>query len=47
MIESIIKKNFRITGKITMKAIDEVRYIVYIDGKYFGIYDLNRKTFVD
>lgn len=47
MIENIIKKNFRINGKVTTKAIDEVRYIVYIDNKYFGIYDLNRKTFVD
>lgn len=34
-------------GIVTTKDIDFDRFAVYVDGEYFGIWDTNRKTFVD
>lgn len=42
-----IKNSMNLKGEVTAKAIDTDRYIIYLDGKYFGIYDTRRKTFVD
>lgn len=42
-----IKKSMNLKGEVTTKAIDTDRYIIYLDGKYFGIYDTRRNTFVD
>jgi len=36
-----------ISCKIRIKMIDEIRCIVYLDGKQFGIYDFTKHTFVD
>lgn len=32
---------------LLIKSIDEYRHEVYINSKYFGIWDSERKTFVD
>lgn len=42
-----IKNTMKINGEITAKAIDTDRYIIYLDGGYYGIYDTRRNTFVD
>lgn len=42
-----IKNSMNLKGKVTTKAIDTDRYIIYLDGEYFGIYDTRRNTFVD
>lgn len=34
-------------GNVTTKSITTDRYAVYVDSEYFGIWDTNRKTFVD
>ena len=36
-----------IEGTIVTKWITTDRIAVYVDGEYFGIWDTNRKTFVD
>ena len=36
-----------ITGNVKIRHIDLNRTEVYVDGKYFGIWDDARKTFVD
>ena len=37
-----------VTGEITMHPpIDPLRIVVTVDGEYFGIWDVLRKTFVD
>lgn len=36
-----------ISGIVTIKQITFDRYTVYVDNEYFGIWDTNRKTFVD
>ena len=35
------------TSKITVNWIAIDRIAVYLDGEYFGIWDIHRKTFVD
>lgn len=32
---------------VRIDSIDENRYVVYVNGEYFGIWDSLRKTFVD
>ena len=34
-------------GEITMTPITYDRIVVYVDGEYFGIWDTEKKTFVD
>ena len=34
-------------GIVKTKWISKDRFAVYVDGEYFGIWDSNRKTFVD
>lgn len=36
-----------VKGTITTKRISADRIAVYVNGKYFGIWDTIRKTFVD
>lgn len=36
-----------VKGTITTNQITTDRIAVYVDGEYFGIWDTNRKTFVD
>lgn len=36
-----------VTGHVTTKRIDDDRIAVYIDGGYFGVWDIIRQTFVD
>lgn len=36
-----------VNGYVTTKQITFDRYAVYVDSDYFGIWDTNRKTFVD
>ena len=38
---------FGVKGSVRIKCIDRIRFSVYIDGEYFGIWDDTRKTFVD
>ena len=42
-----VLKTLGIKGKITIKYITVDRIVIYVDGEYFGIWDTNRKTFVD
>ena len=42
-----IKKTLKLGGKITATSIDDFQYIIYHNGKYFGVYDVYRHTFVD
>lgn len=37
-----------VKGEITLRPpIDPLRIVVMVDGEYFGIWDVLRKTFVD
>lgn len=36
-----------IQGEVTIKEVTPGRIIVRVDGEYFGIWDMTRKTFVD
>jgi hypothetical protein len=48
--EEIIKalKILGVQGEITLHApIDPLRIVVTVNGEYFGIWDVLRKTFVD
>ena len=37
-----------VNGEITMRQpIDPLRIVVTVDGEYFGVWDVLRKTFVD
>jgi hypothetical protein len=48
--EEVIKalENLGVKGEITLHPpIDPLRIVVTIDGEYFGIWDVLRKTFVD
>ena len=45
VIEALAKLGVR--GNFAAKPITEDRIAIYIDGKYFGVWDTNRKTFVD
>lgn len=48
--EDIIKalENLGVTGEITLHPpIDPLRIVVSVNGEYFGIWDILRKTFVD
>jgi hypothetical protein len=36
-----------VKGTITTKQITPDRIAVYVDSEYFGIWDTDRKTFVD
>ena len=39
-------KILRVTGKVrVVQGVNTA--VVFVDGKYFGIYDFTRKTFVD
>ena len=40
-------KKLNIKGKVSVKYISTDRISVYVDDKYFGIWDTIRKTFVD
>lgn len=42
-----IKNAMEIEGNLTSKPIDDDRHIIYIDGDYYGVYDIRRNTFVD
>lgn len=42
-----IKNTMKIKGEITTRAVDTDRYIIYLNGRYYGIYDTRRNTFVD
>lgn len=52
-MEEIIKevkealKLCQINGKVTIHTIDSVRFVVCVESAYFGIWDTDRKTFVD
>lgn len=46
MIE-YIKTALEIEGVITARAIDTDRFVIYLNGDYFGIFDTRRKTFID
>ena len=52
-MEEIIKevkealKLYQINGKVDIKPIDSIRFVVYAEGTYFGIWDTIKKTFVD
>ena len=37
----------QIKGKVTIHPIDSIRFVVCVEGTYFGIWDTDRKTFVD
>jgi hypothetical protein len=47
--EQIISElqNLGIKGKVRISKAGISRYRVELNGKYFGIYDTNRNTFVD
>ena len=48
--EEIIKalEILGVTGEITVRPpIDPLRIVVTVNGEYFGIWDVLRKTFVD
>jgi hypothetical protein len=36
-----------VKGKIHTVTRDDIRFRVYVDGAYFGVWDAGRKTFVD
>lgn len=40
-------KALGVKGKLTIKHITNDRIKVYINGEYFGIWDVLKKTFVD
>lgn len=46
MIE-YIKKSLGISGNVDAKPIDSTRFVIVIDGDYFGVFDTVRNTFVD
>ena len=46
MIE-YIKEAFEISGNVDAKPIDNTRFVIVIDGDYFGVFDTVRNTFVD
>ena len=48
-IEKIIKalKKLGISGKATFEYINHDRIKVNVNGEYFGIWDAEKKTFVD
>ena len=46
MIE-YIKKSLGISGNVDAKPIDGTRFVIAIDGDYFGVFDTVRNTFVD
>lgn len=39
--------NKKESDRVEIKSIDENRHEVNINGDYFGVWDSNRKTFVD
>lgn len=45
LFEALVKLGTK--GKVTTKQITTDRIAVYVNGEYFGIWDTNRKTFVD
>lgn len=49
MMGEIIKalKDLGVTGAVTIKQISFNRFAIYVDGEYFGIWDIERRTFVD
>ena len=40
-------KELGVIGTVTTKEISTGRTSIYINGEYFGIWDTDRKTFVD
>jgi hypothetical protein len=40
-------QNLGIKGKVKVSQAGISRYKVEVNGKYFGIFDMNRNTFVD
>ena len=40
-------KELNIKGKVTVKKVASDRLAVYVNGVYFGLWDVDRKTFVD
>ena len=40
-------RQLEVGGAVTTKQITTGRIAVYINNEYFGIWDTNRKTFVD
>ena len=40
-------RDLGVRGYVTTKQITFDRYAVYVDSDYFGIWDTDRKTFVD
>ena len=46
MIE-YIKKALGISGNVDAKPIDSTRFVIAVDGDYFGVFDTVRNTFVD
>lgn len=49
MMKEIMKaiRAFGVNGTVTIKEITTGRIAVYVNDEYFGIWDTNRKTFVD
>ena len=49
MMKEIMKalRALDVSGIVTTKQMTHDRYVVYVDSNYFGIWDTNRKTFVD
>lgn len=42
-----IKTAMDIDGDLTSQPVDNDRFIIYLDGNYYGVYDIRRNTFVD
>ena len=42
-----VKNALKIKGELTERAIDGNRFIIYLNGEYYGIFDISRNTFVD
>lgn len=40
-----IKQKFKLYGEVTATSIGDLQYIIYLDGEYLGVYDLNTHTF--
>jgi len=40
-------KKLGVVGKVTIKKYDSFTIIVYVNGKQYGLWDVNKKTFVD
>lgn len=48
ILEALRKLGYKVGAEvISLSPIDKSRVVVFIKGKQFGIYDLDRRTFVD